>query len=324
MNAAVKNVSLALAAALFILAPFAIYPVFLMEALTMALFAAAFNLIFGYSGLLSFGHAAFYGVGAYATAFLLKDHGTSVEVALLASVAVSAALGAAIGALALRRRGIYYSMVTLALAEVIYFVALRWPATGGENGLQGVPRGTLFGLLDLNKTVTLYFVVLVIVLASLALIHRIIHSPFGMVLRGFSDNEQRTLSLGYEVRHHLLLAMTLSAALAGLAGALKVLVFQFATLSDLSWHMSGMVVLACLIGGSGTFWGPVVGGLAIALLHSLLAESGNWVTLIQGLIFIACVHLFRDGIAGTLNKWLRTRRAHDASPAAGTTQVTEP
>jgi branched-chain amino acid transport system permease protein len=290
-------------------APLAIYPVFLMEALTMALFAASFNLVFGYSGLLSFGHAAFYGVSAYATAFLIKDHGFSTELALLTAVAISGALGALFGLLALKRRGIYFSMVTLALAEVIYFIALRWPATGGEDGLQGVPRGALFGWLELNDTMTLYYVLLVMVLAALALIHRIIHSPFGLVLRGFCDSEQRTLSLGYEVQQHLMVVMTLSAALAGLAGGLKVLVFQFATLSDLSWHLSGLVVLACLIGGTGTFWGPILGGIAIALLHSLLAESGSWVTLIQGVIFIACVQFFREGFVGTLSKRLRNRRA---------------
>jgi branched-chain amino acid transport system permease protein len=290
-------------------APLAIYPVFLMEALTMALFAASFNLVFGYSGLLSFGHAAFYGVSAYATAFLIKDHGFSTELALLTAVAISGALGALFGLLALKRRGIYFSMVTLALAEVIYFIALRWPATGGEEGLQGVPRGALFGWLELNDTMTLYYVLLVMVLAALALIHRIIHSPFGLVLRGFCDSEQRTLSLGYEVQQHLMVVMTLSAALAGLAGGLKVLVFQFATLSDLSWHLSGLVVLACLIGGTGTFWGPILGGIAIALLHSLLAESGSWVTLIQGVIFIACVQFFREGFVGTLSKRLRNRRA---------------
>lgn len=290
-------------------APLAIYPVFLMEALTMALFAASFNLVFGYSGLLSFGHAAFYGVSAYATAFLIKDHGFSTELALLTAVAISGALGALFGLLALKRRGIYFSMVTLALAEVIYFIALRWPATGGEDGLQGVPRGALFGWLELNDTMTLYYVLLVMVLAALALIHRIIHSPFGLVLRGFCDSEQRTLSLGYEVQQHLMVVMTLSAALAGLAGGLKVLVFQFVTLSDLSWHLSGLVVLACLIGGTGTFWGPILGGIAIALLHSLLAESGSWVTLIQGVIFIACVQFFREGFVGTLSKRLRNRRA---------------
>lgn len=290
-------------------APLAIYPVFLMEALTMALFAASFNLVFGYSGLLSFGHAAFYGVSAYATAFFVKDHGFSTELALLSAVAISGALGALFGLLALKRRGIYFSMVTLALAEVIYFIALRWPATGGEDGLQGVPRGALFGWLELNDTMTLYYVLLAMVLAALALIHRVIHSPFGLVLRGFCDSEQRTLSLGYEVQQHLMVVMTLSAALAGLAGGLKVLVFQFATLSDLSWHLSGLVVLACLIGGTGTFWGPILGGIAIALLHSLLAESGSWVTLIQGVIFIACVQFFREGFVGTLSKRLRPARA---------------
>ena len=322
MNNTLKYLFLALLAAALALAPLVIYPVFLMEALTMALFAAAFNLVFGYSGLLSFGHAAFYGVAAYATAFLVKDYGFSVELALLMAVTMSGLLGAAFGALALKRRGIYFSMVTLALAEVVYFVALRWPATGGENGLQGVPRGKLFGLLDLNNTTTLYFVVLVVVLAALAFICRIVHSPFGMVLRGFSDSEQRTLSLGYEVQQHLLVVMTLSAGLAGLAGGLKVLVFQFATLSDLSWHLSGLVVLACLIGGTGTFWGPVLGGLAIALLHSLLAESGNWVTLIQGLIFVACVHFFRDGFVGTMSKRLRAR--YSSTSQKPISQVTEP
>ncbi len=289
--------------ALALVAPFFVYPVFLMEGLIWALFASAFNLLFGYAGLLSFGHAAFFGTAAYCTAFLLKQLGAPPEVAIVASVALSALLGAAFGGLALRHRGIYFAMVTLALAELIHFLAVRWPATGGENGLQGVPRGVLLSFIDLDRTRHLYFFVLAVTLAAFALVHRIVRSPFGMVLGAFRDNEQRIVSLGYQVRHHLILAMTLSAALSGLAGSLKVLVFQLAALPDVGWNTSGMVVLATLIGGTGTFLGPIVGGMVLALLQSLLAESGEWVTLILGLIFIACVHLFRDGIVGSLPRW---------------------
>ncbi len=288
-------------------APFVVYPVFLMFGLVMALFAAAFNLLFGYAGLLSFGHAAFFGVGAYVTAFLMKNLGVGAGSAILASMLVSAAMGIVMGLLAIRRRGIYFAMVTLALAEVVYFLALRWPATGGENGLQGVPRGMLLGLIDLNATLHLYFVILGIVALALLFLHRVIHSPFGMVLRGFRDNERRAVSLGYSVQRHLLVALALSAALSGLAGSLKALVFQFAALPDISWHMSGMVVLACLIGGVGTFAGPIIGGIILALLQSMLAESGEWATLILGVVFIACVHLFREGVVGSVHRLFSRR-----------------
>lgn len=297
-SAAILATVICMAAALG--APFVVYPVFLMLGLVMALFAAAFNLVFGYAGLLSFGHAAFFGVGAYVAAFLMKNLDVDAGSAIAASILASAVLGAVMGILAIRRRGIYFAMVTLALAEVVYFLALRWPATGGENGLQGVPRGSLFGFIDLGATLNLYFVVLSIVAVALFFLHRVINSPFGMVLRGFRDDEKRMVSLGYSVHRHLLLALTLSAALAGLAGSLKAIVFQFAALPDISWHMSGHVVLACLIGGVGTFAGPIIGGIVLALLQSMLAESGEWATLILGVVLIVCVHLFREGVLGSL------------------------
>lgn len=305
-------------------APFAIYPVFLMHGLVMALFAAAFNLLFGYAGLLSFGHAAFFGAGAYVTAFLMKGAGVGAETAIVASALVATVLGAAMGTLAVRRRGIYFAMVTLALAEVVYFLVLRVPATGGEDGLQGIPRGSLFGVIDLNSTFHLYYVVLAVVAIALLFLHRVIHSPFGMVLRGIRDNEQRAISLGYSVQRHLLLAMVLSAALAGLAGGVKALVFQFAALSDVSWHMSGLVVLACLIGGVGTFAGPIVGGIVLVMLQSMLAESGEWATLILGVAFIACVHLFRDGIAGSLQRALTARVSVVVHEEGRSPQVADP
>ncbi len=300
-------------------APFLVYPVFLMLGLVMALFAAAFNLVFGYAGLLSFGHAAFFGVGAYATAFLMKNFDVGAGSAIAASMLASAVLGALMGVLAIRRRGIYFAMVTLALAEVVYFLAVRWPATGGENGLQGFPRGSLFGLIDLSSTLRLYFVILAIVAAALFFLHRVVNSPFGMVLRGFRDDEKRIVSLGYSVHRHLLLALTLSAALAGLAGSLKAIVFQFAALPDISWHMSGNVVLACLIGGVGTFAGPIVGGIVLALLQSMLAEFGEWATLILGVVLIVCVHLFREGVVGSLrhvfsSPQLAWRKGEDSAP----------
>jgi branched-chain amino acid transport system permease protein len=283
----------ALAAA--IAAPYVVYPVFLMNALILALFAAAFNLMFGYTGLLSFGHAAFYGTGAYVAAALLKFSGTSTAVAMIGAVAASMTIGCVMGVLAVRRRGIYFSMITLALSEIIHFIVIQWRAAGGEDGLQGVPRGSLFGI-QLDDSLQLYYVVLLAVVLSLLLMYRIINSPFGVVLSAIRENEQRAVSLGYSPNWYLVVAFVLSAGLAGLAGALKTLVFQFATLGDLSWYTSGLAVLASLIGGIGTFFGPMVGGLFLSLLQSLLAESGEWVTLIMGLIFIACIHFLRDGM----------------------------
>lgn len=291
-------------------APFAVYPVFLMHGLVMALFATSFNMLFGYAGLLSFGHAAFFGTAAYVASVLLKEYGLTTEIALAGAVSVSMFLGLVMGVLSIRRRGIYFAMVTLALAEVVHFLAQRIPGTGGENGYQGVPRGLLFGVVDLNSTLHLYFFVLLAVTVGLLIAYRALQSPFGMVLRGFRDNEQRVVSLGYRVNVHLLLAMVLSAGLAGLAGALKALIFQLAALSDLSWHSSGLVVLACLIGGVGTFAGPIIGGMALALIFSVLAEAGEWATLITGLIFIACVLLFRQGLMGSLPKLASALRQH--------------
>ncbi len=292
-----RAVAVGLVSLAMIAAPAFVYPVFVMNALVMALLASSFNLMFGYTGLLSFGHAAFYGIGSYGAAVLLKEAGWPMPLAVMGAVIASMVAGFVIGSLAVRRRGIYFAMITLALAEIVHFGIVQWPAAGGENGLQDVPRGSLFGL-DLARSSTLYYVVLAIVAAALFLTYRIIHSPFGRVLHAIRDNEPRAVSLGYSVDRYLLLAMILSAGLAGLAGSIKTLIFQFATLNDVHWGTSGLAVLACLIGGTGTFWGPIIGGVVLSLLYSLLAESGEWVSLILGLIFILCVHLFRDGIMG--------------------------
>ncbi|MDB5592027.1 branched-chain amino acid ABC transporter permease [Enterovirga sp.] len=292
-----RAAALVVLALAMIAAPAFIYPVFVMNAMVMALLAASFNLVFGYTGLLSFGHAAFYGIGSYGAAVLLKDSGWPMPLAMVGAVVAAMVAGFVIGGLAIRRRGIYFAMITLALAEIVHFGIVQWPAAGGENGLQGVPRGSLLWL-DLGSSTTLYYVVLVVITAALALTYRIIHSPFGRILHAIRDNEPRAVSLGYSVDRYLLLAMVLSAGLAGLAGALKTLIFQFATLNDVHWGTSGLAVLACLIGGTGTFWGPIIGGVILSLLYSLLAESGEWVSLILGIIFVVCVHLFRDGIVG--------------------------
>ena len=300
--------TLVMAAALA-LAPFAgIYPVFVMKALCFALFACAFNLLLGVGGILSFGHAMFLGTAGYVAAHAAKEWSFPPEVAIVAGTAASAALGTLVGALAIRRQGIYFAMITLALAQMMYFVALRAKFTGGEDGIQAVPRGHLFGLLDLSRPLAMYYTVLVVFIAAFALIVRIIHSPFGQVLKAIRENEARTVSLGYDADRYKLLAFVLSATLAGLAGALKAIVFQLASLTDVYWTMSGEVVLMTLLGGMGTIFGPVVGAFVIVALENYLAGFGEWVTIITGAIFVVCVLAFRRGIVGELAAWWSARR----------------
>jgi len=293
--------------ALALIAPFGIYPIFLMKGLCFGLFAAAFNLLLGYVGLLSFGHAMFFGFSAYVTAHAAKEWGLTPELAILAGVATAAVLGAITGWLAIRRSGIYFAMVTLAFSQMMYFVAVQAPFTHGEDGIQGVPRGHLLGLIDLNDTMAMYYFVLAVFVAALLLIQRIVTSPFGQVLKAIRDNEPRAISLGYQVDRYKLLAFVLSAALAGLAGSLKALVFQLASLTDIHWHASGEVVLMTLLGGVGTVFGPTTGAFLVVAIQNYLSEVGSWVTIIQGGIFVICVLLFRSGMIGVLTPWLKRR-----------------
>ena len=280
------------------LAPTVLYPVLLMKVLCFAIFASAFNLLLGYTGLLSFGHAAFFGGAAYVAGYLIRDMAWPVGAALIASTLAAALMGWVVGLLAIRRQGIYFAMITLALAQMVYFICLEVPQTGGEDGLQGVPRGTLAGL-DLSNDLTLYYVILVLSVLVFALIYRTIHSPFGQVLKAIRENEPRAISLGYDVARYKLLAFVLSTGLTGLAGSLKMLVFKFASLTDVHWHMSGEVVLMTILGGIGTVWGPIVGSSIIVVLEDQLADKvGSLVTVIMGSIFVVCVLLFRRGIVG--------------------------
>jgi len=297
---------IALVAVLAVL-PWLVYPVFLMKILCFALFACAFNLLLGFGGLLSFGHAVFLATAGYAAGHSVKVWGFTPELGLLLAVAASALLGAAIGALAIRRQGIYFAMITLALSQLMSFVFLQAPFTGGEDGLQAVPRGRLFGLVPLDDDRAMYAFVAVLFLAGYLLIQRILHSPFGQVLRASRENEPRAISLGYDVDRFKLLAFTLSAALSGLAGGLKALVLGFEVLSDAHWHMSGQVVLMTLVGGVGTLFGPVVGAATMVAIESGLADKvGSWVQVIMGLTFVACVLGFRRGIVGELGAlWAR-------------------
>jgi branched-chain amino acid transport system permease protein len=291
-----------------LVAPHFIYPTFLMKLLCFALFASAFNLLIGFAGLLSFGHAAFLGIAGYTCGLLMRDLGWAPEWGLLAGTASAALLGWLFGSLAIRRTGIYFSMITLALSQMLYFVVLQVKATGGEDGLQGVPRGRLFGWLDLSDSLNLYYVVLAVFVLGFCIIHRAIHSPFGQILKAIRENEPRAISLGYDVSRFKLIAFTLSAALAGLAGATKTLVFQLASLSDVHWHMSGEVVLMTLLGGLGTILGPAVGAAVVVTLQNELASRvGSWVTVIMGGIFVVCVLLFRRGIVGELAAFLNKR-----------------
>ncbi len=303
-------VGMAIMAAALALAPFAgVYPVFLMKALCFALFACAFNLLIGFGGLLSFGHAMFLGTAGYVCAHAAKVWGWPPEAAILAGTGAAAMLGLIAGVLAIRRQGIYFAMITLALAQMIYFFCLQAPFTHGEDGIQSVPRGRLFGLLDLSNTLTMYYVVLVIFMAAFALIYRIINSPFGQVLKAIRENEPRTISLGYDAERYKLLAFVLSATLAGLAGATKAIVFQLASLTDVHWTMSGEVVLMTLLGGMGTVFGPVVGAFVIIGLENYLSSFGEWVTVITGAIFVICVLAFRRGIVGELMAWWSRRHS---------------
>ncbi|MEN9484855.1 MAG: hypothetical protein RJB37_2735 [Pseudomonadota bacterium] len=290
-----------------LVAPFVAYPTFLMKLLCFALFASAFNLLLGFAGLLSFGHAAFFGGAAYVCAWLVKEAGWSPELGLVAGTLVGGGLGAIFGWVAIRRAGIYFAMITLALAQLVFFLALQLPFTGGEDGLQGVPRGKLFGLVDLSDNTAMYYFVFAVFFAGFALIYRTVHSPFGQVLKAIRENEPRAISLGYQVERYKLVAFVISAAMAGLAGSMKALVFQLASLTDVHWHMSGEVVLMTLLGGLGTILGPGVGAAVIVALENELADKvGSWVTVIMGSIFVICVLAFRRGIVGEL-KALRER-----------------
>ena len=286
-----------------------IYPVFMMQLLCFGMFACAYNLLLGFGRMLSFGHAAFFGAAAYATAWLVTAHAWGPGTAILAGVCAAALLGLVVGALAIRRQGIYFAMITLALAQLVYFVCLEAPFTGGENGLQGVPRGDLFGVLPLHSDRVLYYVVLAVFVAVFVFIRRVVHSPFGQVLKAIRDNEPRAISLGYEINRYKLLAFVLSATLAGLAGSLKALVFGFVTLSDVQQSTSGEVILMTLLGGTGTFFGPVIGAAVVVTLQEYLSDIvGGWVTVIIGAVFIACVLAFRRGIIGELAALMRPRR----------------
>jgi branched-chain amino acid transport system permease protein len=285
--------------------PFLLYPVFLMKVLCFALFACAFNLLIGYVGLASFGHALFFGWASYVTAYAAKAWGWPPELAIIGGTVIAALLGFVAGGLAIRRQGIYFAMITLALAQMMYFFALQAKFTGGEDGIQGVPRGRLFGLFDLSHEMTMYFFVLVVFLAGFLLVYRIINSPFGEVLKAIRENEPRTISLGYKTERYKLVAFVLSATLAGLAGAMNSLVFQLASLTDVHWTMSGDVLLMTLLGGLGTVFGPVVGAFIVIAMQNYLAPFGQWVLVIQGVIFVICVLLFRRGVVGEIARLAR-------------------
>ncbi|MGH8709643.1 MAG: branched-chain amino acid ABC transporter permease [Burkholderiales bacterium] len=294
--------------AFFALAPAVIYPLFLMKVMCFALFACAFNLLIGYGGLLSFGHAMFFGFAGYVSAHAAKVWGFNPEFALLASAGAAALLGVAAGLIAIRRQGIYFAMITLALAQMVFFFCLQAPFTGGEDGIQAVPRGMLFGVLDLRQVANMYGLVFAVFIAGFLLIYRVVHSPFGQVLKAIRENEPRAISLGYDTDRYKFLAFALSAALAGLAGGTKALVFQLASLTDVHWTMSGEVVLMTLLGGMGTIFGPVVGAFLVITMESYLAELGAWVTIVQGAVFVVCVLAFRRGIVGELAaRWPRRR-----------------
>ena len=286
-------------------APAVVYPIFLMKALCFALFASAFNLLIGFTGLLSFGHAMFLGTAGYICGHAVKVMGFPTEVGILAGVAASTLIGYLVGALAIRRQGIYFAMITLAFSQMLYFLYLQAPFTGGEDGLQSIPRQSLLGMVNLDDDIAMYYFTFAIVIFGFWTIHRTVHSPFGQVLKAIRENEPRALSLGYDVDKYKLLAFVLSAALSGLAGATKALVFKFETLSDVHWSMSGEVVLMTLLGGMGTILGPTVGAFIVVTLQNYLASLEGWVTVITGGIFVVCVLTFRRGVVGEIGNWLK-------------------
>ncbi|MES2226586.1 MAG: branched-chain amino acid ABC transporter permease [Pseudomonadota bacterium] len=300
--------------AIGLVAPFVVYPIFLMKALCFALFACALNLLMGYAGLLSFGHAAFFGGAGYVTGYAMTVLNWPVEAGLLAGTVFGLVLGTVFGGLAIRRQGLYFTMVTLALAQMVFFLCLQIKATGGEDGLQGIPRGVLFGVIDLNKSLNLYYLVFAVFLVGFVFIYRVVHSPFGNVLKAIRENEPRAISLGYNAERHKLVAFILSAGLAGLAGSTKAIVFQLASLTDVHWSMSGEAVLMTLVGGMGTLFGPVVGAVFVVSLDNLLAPFGSWFTVVMGVIFVACVLLFKKGIVGSL-RWPSKPTRTAAGPA---------
>ncbi len=303
-----RTLFIAMAAVLVVLPfiPVIGYPFFLMKVLCFALFACAFNLMLGYGGLLSFGHAAYFGFASYVSAYTAKHWGLTPEFSILLGTASGAVLGLVFGSLAIRRQGIYFAMITLALAQMVYFFSLQAPKfTGGEDGIQAVPRNNLFGVLPLGNDTTTYYLVAGIFLAGVLLIYRIIHSPFGQVLKAIRDNEARAVSLGYRVNQYKLAVFVLSASLASLAGATKAIAVQLASLTDVHWSMSGEVVLMTLVGGMGTVFGPIIGAAVIISMQNFLAGLGAWVTVVQGIIFVICVLIFREGIVGVIGKWLK-------------------
>ncbi len=308
------NITPLLFGGLFLLglaAPFLAYPVLVMKILCFGLFACAFNLLLGFAGLLSFGHAAFLGTAGYVCGLMVRDVGVTPEVGILAGTIAAGALGWVFGILAIRRTGIYFAMITLALAQMVFFFVLQWKVTGGEDGLQGVPRGHLFGVVDLSNTLAMYYLVFAVFCIGFFIIHRTVNSPFGQILKAIRENEPRAISLGYDVSKFKLMAFVISASLAGMAGATKTLVFQLASLTDVHWHMSGEVVLMTLLGGLGTILGPLVGAGTIVALQSELADTvGSWVTVIMGGIFVLCVLLFRRGIVGELQALVKRAGIH--------------
>ena len=300
-----QRIAFAVMVALLLLAPLVVYPVFMMKVMCFALFACAFNLLIGFGGLLSFGHAMFLGSAGYASAHAAKIWGFTPELAILFGTVVALAIGVLAGLLAIRRQGIYFAMITLALAQMIFFVALQAKFTGGEDGIQSVPRGRLFGVIDLAQPMAMYSLVTFVFLAGFVLVWRVVHSPFGQVLKAIRENEPRAISLGYDADRYKLVAFVISGGVAGLAGATKALVFQLASLTDVHWTMSGEVVLMTLLGGLGTIFGPVVGAAIIITMQNYLAQLGAWVTVVQGVIFVICVLAFRRGVIGELGNWLK-------------------
>jgi branched-chain amino acid transport system permease protein len=310
-NASARNwsepIAFLIMVAALVVAPMYVYPLFVMQALCFALFACAFNLLIGYGGLLSFGHALYFGWASYLAAHSAKVWGFPPELAILTGTLTGCVLGIVAGSLAIRRQGIYFAMITLALAQMMFFFALQAPFTGGEDGIQAVPRGRLFGMVDLADQTNMYITVVVVFLAGFLLIYRIIHSPFGEVLKAIRENEARAISLGYKTDRYKLVAFVLSATLAGLAGSTKAIVLQIASLTDVDWPMSGEVVLMALVGGLGTVFGPVAGAFIVIAMQNYLAQVGQWVTVIQGVIFVICVLAFRRGVIGELAHYLRIK-----------------